>query len=292
VAPSSVVSVFHGAALREPGSHALHEGPFPGIVAPWPRGHIRCHPSLEGTSDVHLWSAPLDLGPDVCAQLAPLLSPDEIERASRFVFDRDRRRYALGRGVLRLLLSAYTAPAPHEHAFSYGARGKPMLEGALASRLHFNVAHSGERLLVGLTTIGPIGVDVEHRRTLGHMNDIVRRTFSPAEAATFRALPRDERVDAFYRGWTCKEAFVKMSGEGLAIPLHTFEVALAPHEGPRITRVGDERDCASRWTLVHLRPSPEYDAAVCVNAPATRIEAWSLDGVEINEALRPGFGVR
>jgi phosphopantetheinyl transferase len=44
-------------------------------------------------------------------------------------------------------------------------------------------------------------------------------------------------VDAFYRWWTCKEAFVKNSGDGLVIPLDWFDAAVTPHKNSRITRI-------------------------------------------------------
>src|SRR4051794_9590716 len=58
--------------------------------------------------DVDIWRVALDHQPGEAVKLmASLLSRDETERASRFYFERDRRRYIVGRGVLRMTLGRY-----------------------------------------------------------------------------------------------------------------------------------------------------------------------------------------
>ena len=38
----------------------------------------------------------------------------------------------------------------------------------------------------------------------------------------------DRRADAFFRLWTCKEAFLKVTGEGLSRSTRSYEIALEP----------------------------------------------------------------
>jgi phosphopantetheinyl transferase len=54
--------------------------------------------------------------------------------------------------------------------------------------LHFNVSHSGDRLPVGATAVGPLGVDIEQRGAFRNFNHIVEYTFSPSELAVSREV--------------------------------------------------------------------------------------------------------
>ena len=72
----------------------------------------------------------LDQGPEVHRRLEALLSRDERERARRFRFDRERDRFVVGRGLLRLLLGRYVDADAAELRFEYGRHKKPALLGA------------------------------------------------------------------------------------------------------------------------------------------------------------------
>src|SRR5687768_9226383 len=101
----------------------------------------------------HLWEFNLD------TQLVePVLSNDEQTRADKFHFDRDHRRYTVGRSMLRRLLAGYLKVKPSEIAFTYGTAGKPLLPD---SKLSFNLAHSGPHAILAVTRAIPIGVDIE-----------------------------------------------------------------------------------------------------------------------------------
>src|SRR5207248_11802779 len=120
-------------------------------------------------------------------------STDEFERARRFYFDRDRRRYVVGRGILRMLLGRYLHCAPQEIDFAYGAYGKPSLaKPAAGPVLHFNVAHSEGLALYAFTYAGEVGVDVEQMRDLPDWADVARSAFSPHELALLQARPAED----------------------------------------------------------------------------------------------------
>lgn len=176
-----------------------------------------------------------------------LVCDDERERAVRYRFDRDRRRFLAGRATLRLLLAEYLDCAPLELEFLYGPYGKPSVR---RSELSFNVSHSGRAALFAFAPGFEVGIDVElERRETKDDERVAARFFSAREFATMRAQPQDARPRAFLRCWTRKEAYVKARGDGLQLPLQDFDVAFEERARPALLRTAWSDDEPSEWTL-------------------------------------------
>lgn len=201
------------------------------------------------------------------AEWRQLLSADEIARAERFIDPGVRARFICGRGMLRAILGDLTGSDPAALRFAYGPRGKPALSGGdgVVSDLVFNLAHSGDVLLLAVGRAREIGVDVEHVRPLPHLRTMARDNFSDAERAALFELPESERNRAFFRCWTRKEAYIKARGDGFALPLTSFDVTLESAGDARLLRIDD--DDPVRWTLHHLEPYPDYIGALCTTQP-------------------------
>lgn len=214
---------------------------------------------------VHVWLADLEPGALVVDDLARVLSPDEQERAARFYFDRDRRRYIVARGVLRRLIGRYLALPPTQIRFDYGKHGKPELAADMGvGNLEFNVSHSQTLALFAFTWGRVLGVDIEFARELDDAEGIARMNFSPREFAIFHQLPDTQKKDAFFNCWTRKEAFIKAIGEGLSHPLHQFDVTFVPGDLAKLIYVAEDAAEANRWRLLALHPHEEYKAALIV----------------------------
>lgn len=236
----------------------------------WPAASLR--PGL-GPGEVHVFAVEVDA--PAAAGLLDELAPDERERAARFHFERDRRRFAATRASLRRLLGGYLGQPAAAVRFAYGPRGKPSLAGEPAS-LRFNVTHSGGLALLAFTTGFELGVDVEPLRPVEDAEAIAERYFSPAEAAVLRGLAEPERSRAFLRGWTLKEAFIKATGDGLSRPLDEFEVPLLPDEPARLLRLAGDPAAAARWWLQDLAPAEGFAAALAVEERPARVLCWRL----------------
>ena len=74
--------------------------------------------------DVHVWTASREANDDVVEAMRALLAPDELKRADRFAFPRDRRQFAVGRGLLRTILGRYLDRPPESLRFVAGAHGR------------------------------------------------------------------------------------------------------------------------------------------------------------------------
>jgi 4'-phosphopantetheinyl transferase len=230
-----------------------------------------------GKRSVHIWSAGLDSPPEAVEDFADLLSGDEHARADRFVFAHHRNWYIVGRGFLRLILASYLGCPPEALRFRYGRRGKPALAQTAHPALHFNVSHSAGRVVYAVSGAGEIGVDVERIQQLDDMDGIARGCFSPREYAAYSTLSGRARLEAFFTGWTRKEAYVKALGDGLSIALDAFDVTLLPGEPARLERIDGEPLASTRWNLSDLSVAPGFKAAMVLDGPAVDITYMIID---------------
>jgi 4'-phosphopantetheinyl transferase len=232
-----------------------------------------------GPNDVHLWLAHLPSVADQLPRLEQYLSAEERERAQRFRQAADRHRYIVSHGMLRLLLARYLSADPAQLRFLENAFGKPRLDGpAVAATLCFNLSHSGEFVLLGITRAREIGVDVETVRPRFATLEVAERFFAPAEVTVLRSLPQAEQTTAFFLCWTRKEAFIKARGEGLSRALDKFEVAFRPEEPAALLWSADDPKASLRWSIRDASPAPGYAAAVVVDGQDLAFHCWQWTG--------------
>jgi 4'-phosphopantetheinyl transferase len=228
--------------------------------------------------EVHLWRASLDNTPSDLPALEEAISADERTRANRFCFERDKKRYIIGRAILRMILSRYLRIEPKQLSFRYGSRGKPSLADATATEnLHFNLSHSHELALYAVSRGREVGVDLEYLRPVPEAAEIAARFFSTQERAIFRALPESKKREAFFNCWTRKEAYIKAVGDGLARPLDQISVTLRPGEPARLLNLEGDPQRASGWSLRELTPGEGYVAAVAAEGQNWSLAFWQWE---------------
>jgi 4'-phosphopantetheinyl transferase len=212
-----------------------------------------------------------------------VLCGEELGRADRFRFERDRSRFIVGRALLRELLGRYTGCAPGEIAFRYGEFQKPML----ADGPWFNLSHSGPIALYAISAAGEVGIDVELYDPSFARERIAERFFSPAEVRALRSLPLDAQPRAFLSCWTRKEAFIKARGDGLSLALDSFDVTLAPDLPAALLRTAWCADEPKRWRIDDLSDRKAgYVAAVAVRGDGWRVV--DRDAVELLDKIEGG----
>jgi 4'-phosphopantetheinyl transferase len=217
--------------------------------------------------EVHVWLADLDQTTERTSNLFDFLTDEERNRSTKFVQTRDRNRFIATHSILRLILGRYLESRPEEIKITSGPAGKPSLHGNY--NLRFNLAHSGELALFAVSLGHELGIDIEHQRAEFIYDEIVENYFSPKERAEFWSLDASLRDDAFYLGWTRKEAYLKACGQGLRVPLHAFDVSLDPNQAAMLTS-GDQ----DRWTLRSFSPKPGFMASLVVEGKDPSICYW------------------
>jgi 4'-phosphopantetheinyl transferase len=223
-----------------------------------------------GEGEIHVWRAYLDCEETVLRQFETTLASDEKDRANRFFFQKDRDGFIAARGVLRELLGRYVNRSPADIEFNYGHRGKPSLRAEAFERpVRFNVSHSHGLALLAFAVGRQLGVDVELLRPDFAADEIAERYFSPQEVMELRAVPTSLRAEGFFLCWTRKEAYIKARGEGLHIPLDSFQVSLTPGQPERLQSSDN-----SQWGLRSLRPDSRYVGALVGEGQGWRMRCW------------------
>lgn len=226
--------------------------------------------------EVHLWLISIDAMETQLENLWFILSGNEMKRTKRFHFEKDQKRFIVARGMLRTILSQYLNVEPKAHEFRYNQYGKPYL--VENNFLRFNVSHSGDKVLYGITQGREIGVDVEYIKPFENAHQIVERYFSDNEKDQFHHLPDHMRNRAFFDCWTRKEAYIKAQGKGISLPLDAFSVSFLPGQPTCLLETKDVFKEKDRWTLSEVKIDKEYVAAVAVEGHNLyfKRQEWSL----------------
>lgn len=210
---------------------------------------------------VHVWRASLNQMKHRLDEFNSLLSSDEKERVNRFYFEKDRDHFIAGRGLLRILLGNYLGKEPAQVHFSYGPYGKPALKPETRSEgIQFNISHSGDLFLLVLGRDRLVGIDVEAVQPAFDVTKFAAYSFSSNENALLASLSGDEKQRAFFKIWTCKEAFSKANGDGLTMPTEESEILLDADGG---VQLGNAQK-ASCWRLETFEPLPAYPASIAI----------------------------
>jgi len=211
------------------------------------------------------------------ADLESVLSADEKARAERFRQIGHARDFVVARGLLRQFLACYLRVPAVGIGFDYSQSGKPALTAkSNTNNIEFNLSHSGKLAVFGITRSVEIGVDVERIDRSVDVPLLSRRILSDSEQRHFAQIPENERVPAFFRNWTHKEAYVKATGEGIGADLAAISLEW-PVAGSDVRLVDRREEGESRWSLQTLTPEQGYVGAVAVNTstPSYRIRRAS-----------------
>jgi len=180
------------------------------------------------------------------------------------------------RFYLKLLLGAYLGIPGKSVKINRSSRGKPSLdESEHQSKLHFSIAKSGSRVLIGFSCTAMLGVDLEpiNRRAYDPLG-VARRYFSAAEARDLELTRADRQDEAFLRAWACKESVVKASGQGIANQFCRFTVEINPDLPPVVLEF--EEEDPARWSLAMVQPDEHFMGAVALHHRRMEVSAFTL----------------
>lgn len=129
-----------------------------------------------------------------------------------------------------------------------GEHGKPEVKN-----LYFNLSHS-DNMVICAVSDKTVGCDIERIQTAPKR--IAKRFFHENEIEYLERFDEHRKNEEFYRLWTIKESYLKMTGYGLTFPLKDFEVRII--DGIRIYKNHMLQDC-----YINEYALEGYKVAVC-----------------------------
>ena len=167
----------------------------------------------------HVWFCNLD--EQNILDERPVLSAEEVARATRLRSPLDRRRFLARCAFVRQILGGLTSTSPETLKFDETAEGKPLLAAGtrkdeVSGTLNFNLSHSENILGLIAAFDRNVGIDLE---LVNSGLDLLRMGREHLPDENFRLLlesKAEERLVLFYRLWTRREAVWKMRGIGIA----------------------------------------------------------------------------
>lgn len=190
------------------------------------------------------------------------LSPEEKDRAGRFVGDRLHRQYVLAHGLLRFALSNFRYQvAPSDWSFRRDRYGRPFVAAPATARpVYFSLSHTDGCVACAVSEFERVGVDVERVQQRGSLWEVAS-SYSAEEIEALRGLAPDTFVDRFFDYWTLKEAYLKARGLGLSLPLDQFSIFISPGE-IAVRLAAGVQDDAVDWHFSVKSPSSNHRLAI------------------------------
>lgn len=225
-------------------------------------------------NNVHVWQFNISQTKHRYNYFHNLLSKDEKIKAARFKFEKDKIASVLARGALRHLLSKYLDCPATNIIFHYNKYGKPQLTNN--KTIKFNVSHAGEVVVIAFIENNDIGIDVEHIKYNFNVFDVVDSYFSKTEIEALHKLPENLQTEAFFRGWTRKEAFIKAKAKGLSFPLDSFSISMDSDEKAELIETLWDPEEKKLWQIIPFKTEANYKAALAVKSVNATIEHFEF----------------
>lgn len=198
-----------------------------------------------------------------------IISEDEIIRAKKYKYDRDRHTYIFSRSLVRTLLFTTLNVHPKNISISFNDFGKPFL--SKHSYIHFNISHSKNIILIGLGC-APLGVDVEYHNSSIDFLELAKSVFSNHEIDQLKEWKGKNLENGFYNIWTKKESYIKAIGKGLSAPLADFSTRAFDIGYNNLLNVDWDSGEIDKWQIFNIDCDEKYSAAVCCEQHIERVK--------------------
>ena len=144
--------------------------------------------------------------------------------------------------MLQTLVEQKLGVTPQALVLEKNKNGKPTVQGH--PEFYFNLSHAGEYVVLAYGDV-PLGVDIERIRPQNL--HVAKRCYTDAEYAYVAGTDSEENQisdiaeekhevkigtdmtmldinDRFFYLWTMKESYLKLTGDGISVPLNSFEI--------------------------------------------------------------------
>lgn len=169
----------------------------------------------------------------------------------------------------------YLTEDPNDLSINYTLAGKPILPD---TELQFNVSHSKDFLLCGISLTNRIGIDIQEIYPISSLDRIINNFFSPTEIQYLRSLPsREAYHEHFFAIWTAKEAYLKAVGDGIQGSFN--QMSTIPESSDlKIFKLDlpDTPKTEMNWTIKSVDVSQGYSAALAFDGKLNELSCYEL----------------
>ena len=201
-----------------------------------------------------------------------VLSLDEQNRAVGYCVEDAKQEFIVSRGVLRFIIAHFQECNPRKVCFQTNDWGKLEIK---SDSFFFNVSHSRGKVMVGVSSRGDIGVDIECQRERDSYRSISERFFSSEEKQWLKR-EKSMQLERFYDIWVAKEAVSKALGLGMALPLSAYSVVSDTRHFSIEVPSNKRFSTSTTWYLKHVSPFEGYSACVASPFELTAIKFFQL----------------
>ncbi len=129
------------------------------------------------------------------------------------------------------------------------AGGKPFLTEF--PEIYFNLSHSGDYVCCAIGD-EPVGTDIQKHTEVKER--LAERFFTEQDNHMLAACNKEQREKLFFRMWSIKESYIKLTGKGISQGLDSFEIiwereAVMQKEGKEPDAFFKESDSPSGYSL-------------------------------------------
>lgn len=196
---------------------------------------------------IHLYTTNICELPDpiVYPEIMTGLQEERQEKILRCKQERNRKQSLAAGLLLCKVLERYNVS---QEQITVGENGKPQAPG-----IHFNLSHSDEMVICAVGEKA-VGCDVEKIKTMPEK--VAERFFCESEKKHLGGFEAEQLEQEFFRLWTMKESYMKMTGEGMKLPLSQFEIVFG-------NQVRVKRDEVIQPCYFKEYKVPGYKVTVC-----------------------------
>lgn len=210
----------------------------------------------EIAADVWLWdNAEFS---NAAEDLLRVLDDQERARRDRQFCKTKGLHWAISRARIRQELAKFTGVAAEDLVFEEDAFGHLTLQ---QSDLSFSISHDGAWTALAVCESAQVGIDIESIKPISR--EEMEWPLSQRERADLARVGDADLLQAFYRYWTLKEAFIKALGLGVSFPLEDFDTSPYGSE-PALLRVANDTNAPEEWCFEAREARPGLRLALAV----------------------------
>ncbi|WP_155593735.1 4'-phosphopantetheinyl transferase family protein [Lysinibacillus cavernae] len=208
------------------------------------------------TQDIQLFALPLgeQLTPSEWEALISVLPSDTLRKIKQYKLWQDCQRALLGSTLIRWALLPYCAEVLLH--MTHDEYGRPSIAGHPHWQGDFNLSHSGDWIVLAVTTTGRIGIDIEEIKPVN--KEIIHYALSEAELQLVSHQP----LHVFYELWTLKEA--------------CFKTGLLPIQSPHLLDTIDIKRTRKDLSTQLIYLDQQHPVSICWNNESTAINVTLL----------------